>query len=162
MITVKLSKDNFFDREAVIKAVGRARVKVLSKQGAMVRRTAQLSLVYSDGSAPAGSPPHAHKSRTITRTSKSTGRVRVRSVSFLREFIRFAYDPASENAVIGPERLDSTRFPESLAALEHGGSSTIVDRGKERRVNIAAHPFMGPALAAEAPKFAAMWADSVR
>lgn len=162
-MAIKLSfKEGFFDREAVLKAVGRARVKVLGEYGRRVRRRAQKSLQYADGPAAPGEAPHAHRSRTRKRTSKRTGKVRVRSVSFLREFLFYKYDPASQSVVIGPERLDSTVDPRALPALERGGPSSILDHGKRKAITVAARPFMAPAAAAERPGLSSLWKDSVR
>jgi hypothetical protein len=64
--------------------------------------------------------------------------------------------------VVGPTLINRpTGAPETL---EHGGDAEIFDRktGKSRTVRIEPRPYMGPALAAESPKFAAMWANSVR
>ncbi len=155
-------KEGFFDREAVMKAVGRAKVKIFNDYGRKVRARAQKSLVYSDGPSAAGQPPHAHRSRIRKRVSKSTGKVRTRSVSFLREFLFYKYDSQSGSVVIGPERLNTTVDPSALPALEFGGSSTIKTHGKKKRVSIAPRPFMHPAAKEEQPGLPVMWRDSVR
>lgn len=155
-------KEGFFDREAVIKALGRATSAVFNEFGRLVRKTAQKSLVYGDKPAPPGSPPTAHKSRTRARVSKSTGKVRTQAVSFLREFITYKYDKTTRSVVIGPERLGSTVDPAALRALEYGGTSTIQANGKRKRASIAAHPFMRPAAASQIPALPPMWRDSVR
>lgn len=152
----------FFDRKAVMDAVGKAAVRIFNDYGRKVRARAQKSLKYADGPAAAGEPPHAHRSRTRKRVSKSTGKTRVRSVSFLREFLFYKYDPATKSVVIGPERLDSTVDPRALPALEYGGPANVSARGGTRQVSIPARPFMHPAAAAEAPSLPAMWRDSVR
>lgn len=152
----------FFDSKAVLDAVGKAGVKVLSKYGSLVRKRAQKSLRYADDRSKPGEPPHAHRTRKITRTSKSTGKKRTRSVSFLREFLWFKFDPTTKSVVIGPERLNSTLDPRALPALEYGGPATVKDRGKTKMVSIKARPFMGPADAAERPGLPAMWKYSVR
>ena len=143
MITIKMAKGNFFDREIVMKAVDSARRKVLSKQGAFVRTRAKSSIRRRKKSSTPGSPPSSH-------------------VGLLKQFIYFAYDPAEKSVVIGPTLINRpTGAPETL---EHGGDAEIVDRktGKSHSVHIEPRPYMGPALAAESPKFAAMWANSVR
>lgn len=166
-------KDAFFDKKAVIDAIGRARATVLSKFGAKVRKRAQASLVYTkDGKpAPPGGPPFARRSRQITRKSrktgqavlsKKTGQALKRNVSFLREFTYFAFDGRTASVVIGPERLNSTVDPRALAALEFGGPSTAIDKGRRVPISVRPHPFMGPALQAEAPGFPGVWKDSVR
>jgi len=146
MITIKISKANFFDREAVLKAVGRARVKVLSKQGAFVRTRARSSIRKRKRSSTPGSPPSSHVG--LLKTGEAG--------------INFAYDHSADSVVIGPSLINRpTGAPETL---EHGGDAEIVDRktGKSHSVHIQPRPYMGPALAAESPKFAAMWANSVR
>lgn len=164
-------RDSFFDREAVIKAVGRARGLVLAEMGRRVRKRAQASLKYADGPSTAGSPPHAHRTRTILRRSrrtgavlisKRTGKARQRSVSFLREFLYYQFDPATKGVVIGPERLGSTVDPNALPALEYGGPAKVASKGSTRQVTIPGRPFMRPALAAERTGFAQLWRDSVK
>lgn len=152
----------FFDSAAVIKAAGKAGAKALGEYGRRVRKRALASLEYAKGPSRPGDPPHAHRSRARTRVSKKTGKARTRSVSFLREFLFYQYDPSTRSVVIGPERLNSTVDPAALPALEYGGPSAIEDRGKKRRVSVRARPFMGPADAAERPGLAALWKDSVR
>ncbi len=157
MVSLKLKggKAGFFDSKEVLAALGRAKAKVFARVGAKVRAAAQKSLVYADGPSAPGKPPHAHKSRTRTRTSKKTGKTRTRSVSFLREFLYFSYDKTTSSVVVGPVKLQSTVDPKALPALEYGGAAVIMDKGKRVSVNIKARPFMGPA-------FEGMWKDSVR
>lgn len=161
-LNLKAAMEGFFDREKVLKAAGKARTKVLNESGRIVRKRALASIKYADLPSLPGRPPHAHRSRSRTRTSRSTGKTRTRSVSFLKEFLWYKYDFSSQSAVVGPERLSSTVDPNSLPALERGGTSTILDHGKRRKVNIAARPFMWPALAAERPLLERLWKDSVR
>ena len=79
--------------------------------------------------------------------------------------IFFGYDTTKRSVVIGPVRL-SGGTPESLAALEYGGTSRITTRRKGKRTvisaKIAARPYMQPALNKELPKLPAMWANSVK
>lgn len=161
-VTVKAAVGNFFDKKKVLIAVGKARAKALGEAGRAVRKAALRSLTYAVGPSSPGQPPHAHKSRQKTRTSKSTGRTRTRSVSFLREFLFYSFDDSSQSVVIGPARLNSTVDSKALPALEYGGTSTIVDHGKRVVVAIRERPFMRPALKAEQPNFAGMWRNSVR
>lgn len=158
---IKAARSNFFDRAAVINAVDKATLKVLKEFGRLVRKTAQASLRYSDKTSRPGAPPHAHKTGTIERKSKSTGKTRVRSVSYLREFLYFVYDKSSRSVVIGPAKLNGTVSSDAPSALEYGGPSVVVDRGKRRRIQIRARPFMGPAYEAEKPKLSGLWKDSI-
>lgn len=163
---VNAAKRGFLDREAILKAVGRARARVLNEQGRLVRKIAQGSLRYKAESAPPGQPPSAHRSGLRTRTSRSTGRKRTRSVSFLREFLFYAYDPASRSVVVGPAKLGGVRGTGTGATVPHvqefGGTSTILDHGEKKRVRVNPHPFMGPALDKARPSFAAMWRDRAK
>jgi hypothetical protein len=93
-LTVKQSRNGFFDRPAVIRAVGRAKAAVLSKFGAYVRRSARSS-IRPDGkkgivSGP-GEPPRSH-------------------VGTLRKFLNFAWDPRSQSPVVGPEKTNQVFF----------------------------------------------------
>jgi hypothetical protein len=149
MIGLKLdeAKGTFFDAPKVIRSVDAATRRVLSKFGAYVRTAARSSIRKRKATSVPGSPPSSH-----------TG--------LLRQFIFFGYDAANRSVVIGPTRLNSTSgtAPETL---EYGGSAKIVrrQRGGKRVVstaNIAARPFMHPALNKELPKLPPMWANSVK
>lgn len=158
----KAMKEGFFDREKVINAIAPATLKALKEFGRQIRKRAQKSLVYADDVSSPGSPPHAHKSQTITKKSKSTGKTRTRSVSFLREYIFFAFDKANESVVIGPARLNSTLAPQSLHALEYGGTSIVREKKTTRSMTVRARPFMRPALAADLHKLPPLWRNSIR
>jgi hypothetical protein len=96
--------------------------------------------------------------------------------------ILYSYDNASESVVVGPIKLDRTKTkPPVPHTLEYGGTTEIEEyrfpgqtswiRGRppkrrsegwknrrpadvrRRRSNVAARPFMNPALRKEAPKF---------
>lgn len=80
----------FFDRQAVIDAVGRANARVLSKAGAFIRRSAKGSIRYAKSPSKPGNPPHAHESKKGGKDSP------------LRELIFFAYDDRTASLVVGP------------------------------------------------------------
>jgi hypothetical protein len=189
-ITAKLKpagKKGFFDTTEVIKAIGRAKVKIFNEYGRLVRKRALASMPYSDKPSPSGTPPHAHRSRKRKRVSKSTGKTRVRAVSFLREFLYYKYDTVTGTVVVGPEKLNNVAGKDVPHVLEYGGSAKtegkeffvtraagrdvkgrFVSRGKEKIVipagtyRIAPRPFMHPAAAEEAKALPSMWRDSVR
>lgn len=164
MVNLKLQafKAGFFDRKAVVSKVDQATRRVLSKFGAFVRRRAQTSIRYrKDVSAPMG-PPHAHKSGTVVRKSKRTGETKVRTVSFLRKFLFFAWDDTHRSVVIGPAKLNNTVSSLSLPALEYGGRSVALEDGLRKSIRVKPRPFMRPALEAEKPQLPALWRDSVR
>jgi len=140
----------FFDRPKVRRAVDRAKLRTLSKAGAFIRQRAKTSMRRRRGSAPPGSPPHAHEGS-------------------LRRMLFFAYDRGSDSVVVGPVRLNKPG--EAPSALEFGGRA-IVERKRtrkggrrvveKRRVRVEARPYMGPALRKELPKIPRSWANSVR
>ncbi|RLF32862.1 MAG: hypothetical protein DRN08_06135 [Thermoplasmata archaeon] len=136
----------FFDRKAVRSAVDRTARRVLSRFGAFVRRAARSSIRKRKRTSAPGEPPSSH-----------TG--------LLRRFIFFGYDAGKRSVVIGPARLNQ-KIGDAPAALEHGGTSTVIEgmrgRRRKRRVRIKARPYMGPAFEQERPKLTAMWRDSVK
>lgn len=134
-------KSMFFDRAAVVKAVDRATLSVLSKIGAFIRQAAKSSIRSRKAISKPGSPPSSHEGS-------------------LKRLIYFSYDPASRSVVIGPVPLHGKA--EAPPLLEFGGTARRIRRGKARTVNYRARPFMGPAMQQELPKLPAMWANSVR
>jgi len=136
----------FFDRKAVRSALDRTTRRVLSRFGAFVRRGAKSSIRKRKRPSAPGEPPSSH-----------TG--------LLRRFIFFGYDRSRRSVVIGPQRLNQ-KIGDASHALEHGGTSTVVEglrrHRKKRHVKIKARPYMGPAFEQEKPKLAAMWAGSIR
>ena len=90
-IGVKAAKALFFDRP-VRQAVDRTKLKVLSKYGAFVRRTARASIRNRKGKTPPGRPP-----------ANRTG--------LLKKFIYFVRDPAADSVLIGPAKLNTTDPP---------------------------------------------------
>jgi len=148
-----VTKQMFFDTKAVTSRVDAAARKVLSKFGAFVRRGAKSSIRKRKRASAPGEPPSSH-----------TG--------LLKKFIFFGYDRQRRSVVIGPQRLNQKvgDLPAGQAgapaALEYGGTSTVVEglrrQRRKRRIRIAARPYMGPAFEQEKPKLAAMWRDSIR
>lgn len=135
----------FFDRQTVVRAVGKAKRAALSKAGAFIRTAAKSSIRTRKGSAPPGQPPHSH-------------------TSLLKRFIFFGYDPGSDSVVVGPARINRTT--DAPHTLEFGGT-TVVERGRKGKirklkVRIAPRPFMGPSLEKERPNLPKTWANSVR
>ncbi len=143
MIDLRI-KQMFFDRPKVKRAVDAARRRVLSKAGAFIRQTARTSIRKRKGTSKPGQPPHSH-------------------VGLLRRFILFGYDRQSDSVVVGPVGFRASTAPR---VLERGGTTTVTRRrrGKrtERRVRIAARPYMNPALEKELPKLPDLWRNSVK
>ena len=124
----------FFDSPKVLRAVGKAKRRVLTRAGAWIRQVARRSIRRRKGTSAPGKPPHSHEGS-------------------LRRLLFFGYDRKSESVVIGPVGFKRSPAPQ---ALEHGGVSRIHRRRKGRLVKakarIAKRPYMGPALAKERPQ----------
>jgi len=153
MATVGFDKKQFFfDRQIVIDAVGRASAKNLSQAGSFIRRSARSSLRRRKKVSPPGEPPSVHTQDRVA-TLKN---------------IWFVFDPAQRSVVVGPLKLNGSRLEgsnrETVPSLhELGGTAVIGGRRKrKRRAKYAPRPFMGPAMERELPKFAGLWANSVK
>jgi hypothetical protein len=165
-------KHLFFDRQAVTSRVAKANRKALSKAGAFVRRSSRSSIRRRKRVSRPGEPPSAHSTDPVASIKN----------------ILFAYEPANEGVVIGPVRLHAKQVAGGAIAsgtvpqtLELGGTVGLREKrvGKRwvsagrrkarpgqptrvRKARYAPRPFMGPALAREAPKFPDLWSNSVR
>lgn len=149
-VTMKM-KDWFFDRAAVVREVGRANAKALSKIGAFVRQRAKTSMRRRKAASPPGTPPSVHSND---------------SVATLRN-IWFGYDRANQSVVIGPLKLNgqSVLSTGTVPELHEYGGKARIRTGRKgqqrfRAVTYPPRPFMGPALEAEAPKFPSLWVTS--
>jgi hypothetical protein len=173
-------KDSFFDRPAVVAALGRARTKALSRAGAFVQRRARSSMRRRKKSSAPGQPPSAHS--TSNRTLKT---------------ILFAFDGRVDRMIVGPEELnqveDTIMARTTVPALHEFGETALIlekrwvpnvgqpsrwrrmdrrrsvrlyDNGREETRRRAAQypkrPFMAPALKAEAPKFPDLFGNSIK
>lgn len=160
-LTLKMAKQNFFDRAKVIEAVDEGTRKVLSKFGAFVRQRAKTSIRYRDRAGLPGQPPSAHRTMMRRKTNRRTGASKAQAVSPLREFILFAYDSGSRSVVIGPALLKAgSRAP---ALLEYGGTASVLDprTGRRKRATYRARPYMRPAFDAELSSLPDLWKNSV-
>jgi len=98
---LRIKSEMFFDRQAVIEAVGRAGAKALGKAGAYIQRRAKSSIRKRKRVSRPGEPPSSH-------------------VGTLRNRIYFNYDPPSRSVVVGPTPLGSVGVVPPT--LEYGGS----------------------------------------
>ena len=177
-------KESFFDRPKVIKALGRAKRKALSKAGAFVRKRARSSLRRRKKPSAPGSPPSVHSKDNISLKT-----------------ILFAFDPQAETTVVGPVALNQVNFTlasvtTTVPGLHERGETAVIREYRHisernssgenvpwRRVNgrrkprqysgfkleirsrtarYPKRPFMGPALEAEAPNFPELFANSIK
>jgi hypothetical protein len=142
----------FFDRQIVINAVGRASAKNLSNAGSFIRQSARSSLRRRKKASSPGEPPSVHSQDRVA-TLKN---------------IWFVFDPAQRSVVVGPLKLNGSRLEgsnrETVPSLHELGGTAVVGgrRKRKRRAKYAPRPFMGPAMERELPKFAGLWANSVK
>jgi hypothetical protein len=137
-----VTKEMFFDRLKVTRAVDSGVRKVLSKFGAFVRTDSRHSIRKRKAVSQPGQPPSSH-------------------VGLLRRLIYFGYDANRRSVVIGPTPLRGTA--EAPPLLEYGGRARLKSRkGKVVSATYRARPFMGPAFEREKAKLPALWAGSVK
>ena len=145
-------KRMFFDRKAVIDAVGQANARNLSRAGSFIRRAARSSLRKRKRASQPGRPPSVHTQDRVA-TLKN---------------IWFVFERRRASVIVGPLRLGSSTLRGSNRSTvpelhELGGSAVLESRKtkQRRRARYAPRPFMGPAMERELPKFERLWANSV-
>jgi hypothetical protein len=175
-LNVTLAKSQFFDR-AVTKGMDAATKRVLSRFGAFVRRSAKSSLrPAKQRSLGSLSAEERARFESAADMARRNGRPRPRRPeeisrpgeppklhsrpSPLRELIFFVYDPKEKAVLIGPAASSHTRG-DATEALEHGGASMAVTRGRRRRIRVEPRPFMAPAMNKELPKLRE-WRNTVK
>lgn len=109
---VKMASRLFFDRQSVIRRVGKKNAAILKEQGKILRGQARGLIRKRKGPSRPGAPPHSHFGQ-------------------LRRFLYYKFDPGSKSVVVGPEKLGGGFYsvPESL---EEGGR--MPKRKNPRRV----------------------------
>lgn len=105
-------KKMFFDRQAVIDAIGRGNVKTLGRAGAFIQRRAKSSIRKRKRASRPGEPPSSH-------------------VGTLRNLIYFGFDTGTRSVVIGPTPVGAIgRVPPTL---EYGGPSVVRKNPRRRQ-----------------------------
>lgn len=136
-------KKLFFDQSRLKKGTATAAERGLSRFGAAVFRQARQSIRRVSKNGPPSKPGNPPFSRTDA----------------LKKNIFFYLDKSTGSVVIGPIRLDGKS--EAQKPLEFGGETTIVSTNKgkrtERKVTIAARPYMGPAFEKILPRVPQMF-----
>ena len=139
MIDVKVTQ--FFDRATVIEKVRDGTKSTLAKAGAFVRTRARSLLRRRKRSAQPGQPPSDHG-------------------GYLKRWIFFAYEAATQSVVIGPRLFRSSR--PTVPQLLEGGGEIARHRSSGKPATYSKFPFMEPALEAERPKFPELFSDVVK
>lgn len=114
-------KQFFFDRQAVIDAIGKGKAAALRRFGGYLATVAKRSMRYRKGASAPGQPPSAHKDANLARKkklgfSKHNG-------ALLREFLYYAFDPTTESVVVGPQGFRTKGGGMTVPQLhEYGGT----------------------------------------
>ncbi|WP_437205862.1 hypothetical protein [Planctomicrobium sp. SH664] len=137
-----VSAEYFFDRQAIIDAVGKGEARVLNRAGAITRKIARQSMRRRKRISTPGSPPSAR-------------------LGYLRDFLYYQWDPQSRSMVIGPAKLAGSRGYVVPELLEFGGTVSFSRNGKRITQRFAARPYMGPASRVVKAKFPSLWSNSV-
>lgn len=184
MLTIEQSKSNFFDREKIIRAMEKKTRLALSRGGAIVMREARKSIkeaaIYKRGSRRNGAPGVV----TGMRVSKP-GEPPFSRTGLLKDFILFDADRSISSGwtvVVGPKLINKPTGAPRI--LEFGGfvnnkagyvrmKAGRDEKGRfqpdrfvrlpERRVHVAARPYMAPALQRmlERGRLPEMWQNAV-
>lgn len=143
IVSIKMT-DLFFDSAAVTGALSKERRRALSQSGAFVRRAARDLMRKSPNPSKPGRPPNRHENPLL----------------YKRLF--FAYDPATDSVVVGPEGFAGSDAP---SVLEFGGTVSVPRRrgrpGGATTARVEERPYMGPAFAKALPKMSEPWANSI-
>ena len=149
----------FFDKPAVMLAVDKAALRVFSRFGAFVRKTARRSIRKPRKKRVAEfndfEKIQYRKTGYRPLASSEPGKPPRNQTGRLKDTIFFWYDRNEQSVIIGPSH--SGGF-DRMGALEHGG----LTMSRKRAFHIRARPFMRPALAKELPKLDKMWHHSIR
>lgn len=165
-VGMRLARQSFFDRAAVMSYLDKKTLRAFSKFGAYVRTNA------------------ARRIRKRKRPSRA-GESPTNQTGWLRRWIMFFYDASRRSVVIGPLRTNQRNVTASdgtpaPGVLEHGGDLKIVEIQKfpggpwsridarsrrrnagkpirNRLAKVAARPFMQPAFDQERTKLAQLW-----
>ncbi len=132
--------------QLVIRASQDAAEQIGKRFGAFVMTTARASIRKPNkagDASPPGQPP-----RAATKVLKSS--------------ILFAYDPAQRAVFIGARLLPGRVGKDAPEALERGGESTVLVRGRRRRRRMAKRAFMVPALEKRLPELPLLWKNAIR
>ncbi len=155
----------YFDKQAVIDAVGKAKAGVMGRQGAITRKIMRNSIRKHKGHAPAGQPPYSHQGDL--------------------KKIEFAFDTETASVVVGPAKFKDGNTPEiqdkggtvklkgilnrkgqfiPLYAMSVKGRLGAIKSGKvtTKSAKVAPRPFSQPALVKAAPYFAREWKGKVK
>lgn len=161
-------KKMFFDRPKVINSLDKASKKSLGLFAGATRLTARRSI-----KKPAKKDRVYYrnvKGKTVAYLATSKpGDPPFNKTGKLKKFIYYGWDYITKTVVVGPVKLPIKG--QAPHVLEYGGTSTARQitgfgmkgrpKRKEKRVRVAARPFMWPAAQKNMSKLPAIWRNSV-
>jgi hypothetical protein len=181
-VNIKDHKRFFFDREIVARRLERAKLKVFSKTGGLVRKIARNSMkAISKSKINRIGKLRVELARLKKRKNQSAyvqGRQKVldsqiwaleRSLHSppgkppkviqgnIKRLLFYSLDPQAGSVVIGPAKLAGSN--DAPAIQEYGGFVTTKAGG--RRAMVLPRPFMGPARDKVQPQIAGFFRDSL-
>lgn len=159
----------FFDRQKFGKRMDKARQRVLSRVGGLVRKIAQRSIRkpkrgWTPESRKAYQAARRRWRRLLKRGAQlpapdpkrfsrsipsEPGKPPKDKTGILRRTIFFGYDAARASVAVGPIKFGTG----TARLLEHGGKATLQGYRKRRmRMSFKARPFMRPAMRDAGPR----------
>lgn len=158
---IQFNVESFFDRDTVIRRLGKAKASALGKLGAYTRTRARRR-IRKPKQQPLSAMTSEERTRfkTATRIAKQEGRPAPKRkllaskpgeaprdvTGTLKRGIEFAAELERDNVVVGPA-IAATVGPEAPNILEYGGTTRLTggpDEGES--VRVAPRPFMHPAF----------------
>ncbi len=164
-------RDTFFDSGKVLAAMEKKERRALSKFGAFVRTRARSSIRKRRKPSSPGSPPSSHvgtlkKLLFFSYDSKNksvvVGPVPLESsrLAVVPRLLEEGGPVVFMRSIPGLGRKATAPQAAAFQRKVKDGSITVTKREKQRVAGgLEARPFMAPALAAELPKFAAMFKE---
>ena len=147
---------SFFDRNAVLRSLGRTERRFLARSGAFIRQVARRSIRKRQRASRPGQAP-----------SNRTG---------LLKQIYYSFDRGSRSVVVGPAAINGAKG-DTPRLLEEGGTARrrlrVIHDGSDTRlitdrtarlqtVRYEPRPYMAPAYDAAAERRDRFWADAIR
>jgi hypothetical protein len=164
-MTFEMAKAAFFDRANVKARLDPVKRRVLSKFGAIGMRRDRGSLKEATGISAAGTPPHLHVSRTVTKIvkrGKKAGQARASRRFQFRDSVLFAADLQRETVIFGAVKLNGGE-PGVPERIEKGGTVTRKGAdGRTRTLNYQARPHTAPAGETALTKLPGLWAGAIK
>lgn len=176
-IKVKAFTRIFFDKAKVIDAMDKATHTALNKAGGRIRRTAINSIKTVRVKVRDLSDKERDEYRRACYEAKLAGKPKpklpqanvssqpgsppISQTGLLKQHIYYGFEPSSRSVVIGPAKLNAVG-KQVPSVLEFGGKMVVKTRSGRLSVDLAARPYMGPALQKNLSFIPQAFANSIR